>query len=58
MSVKTIRPVYKAAFNMRIDPDVYEALSKENHVSGKSMTTIVHEALRKHLKMEKKNGNG
>ena len=53
MSVKTNRPIYKAAFNMRIDPDVYEALSKENHVSGKSMTTIVHEALRKHLKMEK-----
>jgi len=53
MSVKTSRPIYKAAFNMRIDPDVYEALSKENHDTGVSMTAIVHAALRKYLKMEK-----
>lgn len=53
MSVKTTRAPYKIAFNTRLDPDVYEALSKTAHDTNNTMTAIIDAALCKYLKIGK-----
>lgn len=53
MSVKTapnkLRSLDKIAFNMRLDPDVYAALSKKNSETRLPMAKLVERALREFL---------
>jgi hypothetical protein len=44
----------KVAFNVRLDPSVYNALQERRVSEGSTITAIVDAALRQYLRMEPK----